>query len=257
MAAKKADGTSVVERLWKPVFEQIDSGRLRRGKALFRQGQVTAVTVTKRGWIDATLKGGNYASSGWVHVRVPTVDWWERYQVDVALWLSRRPDWLGKLFAAQWDPELLEFIASTGLSLFPDRPRAERIRQECTCTCGDWMMPCPHVVATLYYMVADIARDAIRAFEYVGLNRRALLDAVHEHSARFFHQEQNGIVQNQPLREPESPSEATSLWIEEQQTYARGVNHQEESPSPNQFSPRVHNAKLEVWANMLNYPTVD
>jgi uncharacterized Zn finger protein len=215
------------------------------------------VTVAERGWIDAKVKGGNYASSGWVHVRIPTVDWWERYQADVALWLSRRPDWLGRLLAAQWDPEFLEFIESTGLSLFPDKTRAERIRQESTCTCGDWIMPCPHVAATLYFIVSDIARDAMRAFEYVGLNREALLDAVHAHSARLFHEEQIGIVQNQPLREPESPNEDSMLWIEEQQTYTRGLNKPEESPSPSRFSPRVDREKLEVWAKMLNYPIVD
>ncbi len=178
MAKRKVNKASMVESHWKVLFDKAESSRLRRAKVTAKQGVVKGVTVSDK-VIVATVKLGR---TGNFRVQVPAVDWWATFLDEVAIWLSRRPDWLAALYAKTWNDEFLEFVTQAGLSLFPQPSTVDEWISGVRCTCSDREPLCPHVLTLVYHLVWEMQSNPLAAFTYVGLDVEKLLSSAKAHS---------------------------------------------------------------------------
>jgi hypothetical protein len=161
-------GSQWWSRRFVDVLEQIcDGGRLARGRAYARKGQV----------MDFTLRPGRV--TGRVQGSRP-----QPYQVAITLDAFDDPQWteiigaLGTqalyraaLLAGDMPPEIDELFAAHGLPLFPDRLTIE-------CSCPDWSVPCKHGSAVLYVLAEAFDDDPFLVLAWRGRDRQHLLDAL-------------------------------------------------------------------------------
>lgn len=179
--------TSFVEIRWRPFTDHAEKSRLRRGKALTKQGAVQRMSC-QDGWVTASVRTGGLGDT--FKVTVPAVGWWAPQTSAVALWLARRPDWLAALLAGKWDSELIAFLDENEVHLFPTPERAERMVTQSSCSCSDLQQPCVHVIAVIEQMLVEVEADPVSVFSYVGIAPDKLLDQVYEQTARMVQQRQ-------------------------------------------------------------------
>lgn len=193
MAGRSKSSTlSFVETRWKPFTDLVERGRLRRGKALAKQGGVKQLTA-RDGWIQATVRSGGFSES--LKLTFPAVGWWHAHMSSIALWFARRPDWLAALLAGEWDAEFIQFLDDNEVYLFPDSVIAEDIIDVSRCDCSDFEVPCMHVVAAVHQMIANIEANPLCVFTYVGVDADVLLDRIHETTARLVNDRDAGAAQ--------------------------------------------------------------
>lgn len=175
---RKATRKPSMEMHWRPLFRLTESGRLRHGKAMAKQGSMVRKLRTRDGWLQADVRSAQFGG-GTYEVRLPCASWWRLYEDDIATWFSRRPVWLASWLTGEWPDEFLEFAESAGLRLFPDEADAVRMRDEAHCSCSDTEPLCKHVIAAVYHLVWKMEEDPLTAFESVGLEHGDLLDRIH------------------------------------------------------------------------------
>lgn len=236
MAKRKVNRASFVESHWKVLLDKAESSRLRRAKVTAKQGVVKGVTVADK-VIVATVKLGR---SGSFRVQVPTVDWWATFLDEVAIWLSRRPDWLAALYAKTWNDEYLEFVTQAGLSLFPQPSMVDEWISGVRCTCSDREPLCPHVLTLVYYLVWEMQRNPLAALRYVGLDVEKLLSSAKAHS----------VVAARALRgqmtTPVPALQVNLSWQQEEETCLLGASTETESVLRHRIAPEV---RLNAWTN--------
>jgi uncharacterized Zn finger protein len=167
-------------RRWLDVLESLDlGGRLSRGRAYARRGQVLDITV-EEGCVTASVQGSRkdpYA----VTIRVdplPAAVWRK-----VARVLGREARFAAKLLASEMPEDVEEAFTRAGASLLPSS-RSE-LRTECSCP--DWSNPCKHIAAVHYLLGEEFDRDPFLIFRMRGLTReglQALLEAESRHQGR-------------------------------------------------------------------------
>jgi len=176
---KSVSRSNSVELKWKPFLDLIETSRLRRGKVMERQGQVVSFAI-QDGLVTATLQGPKLRAEAATHqVVVPCPDWRVDAFPEVAHWLHQRPDWLAALLANQWDDEFWDHLINQGISWYPTESIMPGWQSNCRCTCHDTFMPCTHVVAVVYALLHEMEIDLFAVLRWIGLDDRALLDAVH------------------------------------------------------------------------------
>jgi uncharacterized Zn finger protein len=150
------------------VLEQIcDGGRLARGRAYARKGQV----------IDFTLRPGTV--TGRVQGSRP-----QPYEVTIGLEAFDEAQWtsvteaLGvqalyraALLAGEMPHEIVDLFAEHELPLFPDR-------LDIRCNCPDWSVPCKHGSAVLYVLAEAFDDDPFLVLAWRGRDREQLLAAL-------------------------------------------------------------------------------
>ncbi len=150
------------------VLEQIcDGGRLARGRAYARKGQV----------IDFALRPGTV--TGRVQGSRP-----QPYEVTIALEAFDEAQWtavttaLGAqalyraaLLAGEMPHEIVDLFAEHELPLFPDR-------LDIRCNCPDWGVPCKHGSAVLYVLAEAFDDDPFLVLAWRGRDREQLLTAL-------------------------------------------------------------------------------
>ena len=150
------------------VLEQIcDGGRLARGRAYARKGQV----------IDFALRPGRV--TGRVQGSRP-----QPYEVTIALEAFDETQWtavteaLGAqalyraaLLAGEMPHEIVDLFAAHELPLFPDR-------LDIRCSCPDWSVPCKHGSAVLYVLAEAFDDDPFLVLAWRGRDREQLLAAL-------------------------------------------------------------------------------
>lgn len=263
MPVRKTTRSSWVELNWKPLLGRIDNSRLRRAKALMKQGAVGNLCC-KDGRIEARVKNG--VMTGAYEVVVPSVSWWEPYQRQVSQWLSQRPDWLASLLNGDWPEDFVELLESLHLRVFPNEQVADHMVREASCTCTDLDSPCRHILATIYYLIEELERSPLQALEQVGIRKEELLDFIHADSTREVQKEGQKIENEhggpqapkpKPLTvwhgqpsEIEQPSAVSklqvlplSLWPEENLTWF------EETAKEPGYTPSWHRVAPDVDAN--------
>ncbi|MCF8565263.1 SWIM zinc finger family protein [Alicyclobacillus tolerans] len=218
--------SSFVELNWKPFLGQIDGARLRRGKALSKQGAVGAFVI-KDGYVVCPVKSSGF-SSGTYQVKFPAVDWWLPYLNSIAIWFSRRPDWLASLIAGEWPEEFLEFMKTAGLRLFPDASSAQQIQSQAVCNCPELESPCRHIIAAIYSAINEMEENPLGSLRFVGVETGVLLDWVHE----------------QTVKELTDPSEENSFANPDGAIRSEGLNDEESSGVQNSASEDSLNG---VW----------
>lgn len=244
MQKRKTVRAGFVELQWKPFFEGVESSRLRRGKSASKQGGSVSELSVREGFIQARVKGGGFRAEVW-KVKIPTVDRWEAYLDEVALWLSRRPDWFASLLAEDWDLSFLEFVAGSGLKLFPDENAARRMIDEASCTCSDWEKPCPHMVTVVYDMIRNTEANPLRAMEYVGIDTVELLNRIHCQSVVEVHTDgagTDGTVTNKM----HDMIGGIDLWPEERAVLVNADTQKVDSLK-HRIHPQLDPRKVEEW----------
>jgi len=156
-----------------------DSGRLARGRAYARKGQVLRLEITP-GEATAEVQGSRP----------------EPYRVSVAITAYGEPEWTrlqaalaeraghrARLLAGEMPPEIEEVFAACGLPLFPTRVAAAGARRthddlEMSCSCPDWGFPCKHLSAVLYLLAEAFDDDPFLVLAWRGRTKDDLLAAL-------------------------------------------------------------------------------
>ncbi len=163
-----AIGSSWWSRRFVAVLESFRiGGRLTRGKAYARKGQVRSLTVAP-GVVSATVQGSRpqpYQVS--IGLRALDAAAWEA--VEAAL--GRQALYRAQLLAGEMPSDLEEVFASAGAALFPERVGDLVMR----CSCPDPAVPCKHIAATFYLLAEHFDDDPFAILLWRGRSREALL----------------------------------------------------------------------------------
>jgi uncharacterized Zn finger protein len=161
-------GDSWWSRRFVDVLEQIcDGGRLARGRAYARKGQVIDFSLTA-GRVTARVQGSRpqpYA----VSVAITAYD--ETQWDDLTESLGARALYRAALLAGEMPHEIIDLFAEQGLPLFPDQ-------LDIRCSCPDWSVPCKHGSAVLYVLAEAFDDDPFLVLAWRGRDRDTLLGAL-------------------------------------------------------------------------------
>lgn len=161
-------GTSWWSRRFLDVLESFAiGGRLARGKAYARKGQVMSLEILA-GRVTAVVQGSR-AEPYDVTISFAglTAAEWER--VETALSEQALP--CAKLLAGEVPAELETIFAASGSPLFP--AAVGDLQQ--VCSCPDWGVPCKHLAATFYLLAEAFDADPFLILRWRGRERDELL----------------------------------------------------------------------------------
>ncbi|HEX8630697.1 MAG TPA: SWIM zinc finger family protein [Catenuloplanes sp.] len=163
---------SIGEQWWSRRFIDIlegicDPGRLARGRAYARKGQVLDFDLSP-GLVVARVQGSR-PKPYQVKITIEAygdADWTRVEEALAAQALHR-----AKLLAGEMPTELVGVFDELGLPLFPSRLDME-------CSCPDWGFPCKHLSAALYVLAEAFDDDPFLVLAWRGRGREELLDAL-------------------------------------------------------------------------------
>ncbi|WP_045740483.1 SWIM zinc finger family protein [Actinoplanes rectilineatus] len=148
------------------VLEEIcDPGRLSRGRAYARKGQVMDFAL-RPGEVTARVQGSRPQPYR-VTIRVTAYDDGQWDELTEAL--AARALYRAALLAGEMPREIVELCADLGLPLFP-------ARLDIDCSCPDWGVPCKHGSAALYVLAEAFDDDPFLVLAWRGRDRAELLD---------------------------------------------------------------------------------
>ncbi|MCW2881730.1 MAG: hypothetical protein JWQ95_5830 [Sphaerisporangium sp.] len=163
---------SIGERWWSRRFIDIlegicDSGRLTRGRAYARKGQVLEIDLSS-GLVNARVQGSRPQP---YRVSVRIAAYGERDWAGIQEALAGQALYRAKLLAGEMPSEIVEVFDSLGLPLFPSELDME-------CSCPDWGFPCKHLSAVLYLLAEAFDEDPFLVLAWRGRAKDDLLDAL-------------------------------------------------------------------------------
>jgi uncharacterized Zn finger protein len=164
-------GRSWWARRWIGALEALElGGRLARGRAYARRGQVIEIAVEK-GQAAARVQGSRREPYQ-VELAMRTLrgDEWGR----VAAALAREARFAAALLAGEMPPDVEEAFRAAGVPLFP-RERGDLLT---SCSCPDVSNPCKHIAAVHYLLGEEFDRDPFLVFRLRGLDRDELIALV-------------------------------------------------------------------------------
>ena len=170
--AVRAKRGKIGEQWWSRRFVDIlegicDGGRLARGRAYARKGQVIDFVMTP-GLVTGRVQGSR-PDPYTVTVTIPAYDlaqW-----TDISDALASQALYRAALLAGDMPHEIVDVFESLGRPLFPDR-------MEIKCSCPDWGVPCKHSSALLYVLAEAFDDDPFLVLAWRGRARDELLDAL-------------------------------------------------------------------------------
>ena len=170
--AVRAKRGKIGEQWWSRRFVDVlervcDGGRLARGRAYARKGQVMDFAM-EPGAVTARVQGSRpqpYA----VTVAITAFD--EAQWTEITEALGTQALYRATLLAGEMPHEIIELFADHGLSLFPDQ-------LDIRCSCPDWSVPCKHGSAVLYVLAEAFDDDPFLVLAWRGRDRDALLGAL-------------------------------------------------------------------------------
>jgi uncharacterized Zn finger protein len=146
------------------------SGRLQRGRAYARRGQVLEFTLGP-GRVTARVQGSRPAPyQVKLSVRPLTSAQWRAVESRLAVQALFR----ARLLAGQMPPEIEQVFADCGTPLFPDSSRDLGM----SCSCPDWEVPCKHLAAVCYVLAEAFDNDPFALLAWRGKGRDDLLTAL-------------------------------------------------------------------------------
>jgi uncharacterized Zn finger protein len=166
-----AFGRSWWARRWIAALEALQvGGRLARGRAYARRGQVLEIEVVKGG-VRARVQGSREAPYD-VTLAVPTLgaEDWRR----VATALAREARFAAALLAGEMPADVEDAFRAAGVPLFP----VHRGDLRTSCSCPDIANPCKHIAAVYYLLGEEFDRDPFLVFRLRGLERDELIALV-------------------------------------------------------------------------------
>ena len=170
--AVRAKRGKIGERWWSRRFVDVlervcDGGRLARGRAYARKGQVMDFALAP-GRVTARVQGSRpqpYA----VTIGIAAFD--EAQWTELTDALGGRALYRAALLAGEMPHEIIDLFDEHELPLFPDD-------LDIRCDCPDWSVPCKHGSAVLYVLAEAFDDDPFLVLAWRGRNRDELLDAL-------------------------------------------------------------------------------
>jgi uncharacterized Zn finger protein len=144
-------------------------GRLTRGKAYARKGQVLSLDLIP-GVVSGKVQGSRATPyEVWITLPVLPAEVW--HQVEEAI--CEQALFAAQLLGGELPAELEQVVADAGGSLFPTAFTDLSMR----CTCPDWGMPCKHLAAAFYLLAETFDDDPFRILLWRGRSREQLMAA--------------------------------------------------------------------------------
>ncbi|MBO2450549.1 SWIM zinc finger family protein [Actinomadura barringtoniae] len=171
-----------------------DTGRLQRGRAYARKGQVINLRVHPYE-VTARVQGSREEPYE-VALGIDAIE--ERDWRDIEAALASRAVFRARLLAGEMPPEIEEVFAEFGLSLFPEAAADLHLM----CSCPDWGDPCKHSAAVLYLLAEQFDRDPFLIMEWNGRTKEQLLTALRRRPAG----------EPDPFEMDEAPLTAEGFW---------------------------------------------
>jgi uncharacterized Zn finger protein len=172
--ARSARG-SIGERWWSRRFIDVlesfaDKGRLSRGRAYARKGQVIDLAVDA---YEVTARVQGSASEPYlVTVGIDAIDDEDWAAIEAAL--ASQAIFRARLLAGEMPPEIEEVFAIFGIPLFPESSGDIHLM----CSCPDWGEPCKHAAAVLYLLAEAFDDDPFLILAWNGRTREQLLSGL-------------------------------------------------------------------------------
>ena len=192
--AVRAKRGKIGEQWWSRRFVDIlegicDGGRLTRGRAYARKGQVLDFGLSA-GRVVARVQGSR-PKPYQVTIRIAAYD--EAQWTELTDALASRALYRAALLAGEMPHEIVELFADLGRPLFPSE-------LDIDCSCPDWGTPCKHGSAVLYVLAEAFDDDPFLVLAWRGRDRDALLDDLRGHP--------EPIEERDPLAVDEEPLDA-------------------------------------------------
>ena len=170
--AVRAKRGKIGEQWWSRRFVDVlervcDGGRLARGRAYARKGQVMDFSLSA-GRVTARVQGSRPQPYE-VSVAITAFD--ATQWTDLTESLGGRALYRAALLAGDMPREILEVFEEHGLSLFPDQ-------LDIRCSCPDWGVPCKHGSAVLYVLAEAFDDEPFLVLAWRGRDRETLLAAL-------------------------------------------------------------------------------
>ena len=171
LVARSARG-GIGEQWWSQRFVAVLEsfalgGRLTRGRAYARRGQVLSLDVAA-GVVTASVQGSRPAPYA---VRIALAPFPELVWAKAEVALAEQALLAAQLLAGEMPPELEEVLAAAGAQLFPGQLSDLKL----SCTCPDGVVPCKHLAATFYLLAESFDEDPFRVLQWRGRSRSQLL----------------------------------------------------------------------------------
>jgi uncharacterized Zn finger protein len=172
IATSKARG-AMADTWWSKRFVTVlDSyglgGRMTRGRAYARKGQVLSLDVTA-GILAAQVQGSRsrpYKVS--INIATPSAEQWRTIENA----LRSRIGYAAHLLAGEVPTDLEDVFTTVGVKLFPTR----WTDMKATCSCPDWGDPCKHQAAVLYVFADQLDRDPWQLLVWQGRTKDQILE---------------------------------------------------------------------------------
>src|SRR3954453_19788681 len=170
--AGRAKRGKIGEQWWSRRFVDVlervcDGGRLARGRAYARKGQVMDFHLAA-GKVTARVQGSRPRP---YEVKIGIAAFDAAQWTGVTESLGGRALYRAALLAGDMPREILEVFEEHGLPLFPDR-------LDIRCSCPDWSVPCKHGSALLYVLAEAFDDDPFLVLAWRGRGRDDLLNAL-------------------------------------------------------------------------------
>jgi uncharacterized Zn finger protein len=147
-------------------------GRLTRGRAYARKGQVISLDVDP-GEVTATVQGSRVTP---YRVRIGLAQFSQLIWAKAEVVLAEQAIHSARLLAGQFPPELEPVFEGIGAPLFPLRLDDLTL----SCSCPDHVVPCKHLAATFYLLAERFDDDPFLILRWRGRPREALLARLRE-----------------------------------------------------------------------------
>lgn len=158
---------------WIEAMERLmDSGRLSRGRAYARKGQVLSIDETGEG-VESRVQGSRprpYKVT--IQISPLTDAEWDQV-IDM---LAEQALYAAQLLAGEMPASIEEAFDAAGISLFPARG-SDLVTE---CSCPDWANPCKHIAATHYILGERFDEDPFLLFRLRGRSRGQILEALRQ-----------------------------------------------------------------------------
>ncbi|MFG1710164.1 SWIM zinc finger family protein [Nonomuraea sp. M3C6] len=161
-------GSTWWSRRFIDILERIcDKGRLSRGRAYARQGQVLSIDLSP-GEVRAAVQGSRRTPYRIV-IRIEAYD--EARWTTIEESIAAQAVYRAKLLAGEMPTEIEELFAALGIDLFPRD-------LDMDCSCPDWGFPCKHLSAVLYLLAESFDDDPFLVLAWRGRTREQLLGSL-------------------------------------------------------------------------------
>ncbi|GAA4228499.1 SWIM zinc finger family protein [Actinomadura meridiana] len=184
-----------------------DKGRLQRGRAYARQGNVFDLKVDP---YEVTAKVRGTAPVPYevaLGIEAIDSDGWRAAEKE----LASRAVFRARLLAGEMPPEIEWVFAELGLSLFPGSAGDLHLM----CDCPDWGDPCKHSAAVLYLLAEAFDDDPFLILRWNGRSKEQLLTALRRGTE----------TTPDPFEMDDEPLTATGFW-----TPPSGLGHLRDRP---------------------------